>query len=163
MKFLTFLTATFLAAQASAAVRAEKKETRTLFNTTPVIAAGDIQVACTNTTTDTPGCKCAAVSTRGFSKVWLTVIYTKSAATRLDLEVHTANVANAWGTLQSGPQDLLPSLLMADHDPYWNTSGLSGLNGWSTGFDVVAPSMRFCFVGTAADASDLIDVYISRF
>jgi hypothetical protein len=139
------------------------KDTRHVFPNEPELDGVTIITACTSTTTDSPGCRCATVSTRGFSKVWLTALYTKGAATRVDLEVYTSHVSGAWGTLQSGPSTGLPSLQMSNHDPWWDTSGVSGTVGWSTGFDVVAPMMRFCWVGTGANSSDLLDLYVAKF
>lgn len=163
MNTFTFIAATLLSSVVSAAPAVNLKETRMLNDIAPRVDDGDIQTACTNVTTNAPGCTCATVNTRGFSRVWLNIIYTKGAATRVDMEVHTANVANAWAVMQSGPVDSLPALLMGNHDPYWDTTSVSGTVGWGVGFDVVTPDMRFCFVGTSANASDLVDIYVTRF
>lgn len=141
-----------------------QKSTRHEHATTLALDDADTQTACTNTTTDSPGCSCYKANMKGHSRIWLDIFFTKSSASRLDLEVFTGPTSSGpWATMQSSSTATLPALLMENHDPYWDVSSQSGTAGFGVGFDAVAPFMRFCFVGTSSDPSDLVDLYEYRF
>lgn len=163
MKTLLLFTHLIFSANPQPGIDYSQKQTIHAHTQTKALTNGDIQIACTNTTTDSPGCTCAEVNTKGYSRIWLDIFYTKGNASRVDLEVFTGPNGTAWATMQSSSTATLPALLMETHDPYWDTSSTSGTVAWGTGFDVVAPFMRFCFYGASANSSDLVNLYIYKF
>lgn len=161
MKRILFTVLCLLPLSVMAAGKQVRIEQIHRWNTTPAIDDGTLNTACTNITTDAPGCTSVVLNTRGLESLCMEIVYTKNAGTEFNMYVdHRFGSGLPWGALQAGDGSFVPRFRMGTHNPYWDTSSQSGTAAWFTCFDVYAPDTRLRFVATGANGSDAFDLYV---
>ncbi len=145
--------------------------------TNPVLNTTAVNVACDANIHNvvTPACASFKLPMAGWTQATLLILYTKGAATELQIATDGGVDMNAdgvmtaadlpWAIMQAGNATAVPKITMGDQSLAWDVSGLAGAGTMAklvTFKDLNADWIRWRITTTAGNGSDSIKIWLIR-